>query len=597
MIGFALAWDTGYLVLAAAGFAACTWLARSLARALICVVAALGLIGALMVLLSSLDVELLGSLGIGWGVMFIAWWLVAVACAIGFRFAQVEKEFALAELLACLVSVTIAAIVASKINFHSDLLFYLVHAEDNAAWVGLSTQAAASSSIGSLFIGTTMGPIMPMLLGLLSSAQQYDVPETNAVFALYTLAIVLTPLAAVTLLRGLSGRPRLPVIAFAAIVFAWAYAVPVLLYTNHGHLSAIWAFLGLLLVISYFAFDRATLWSLPIGLGLLLFLGGVWFPFAPLAACGAIVLALWSVRNSGRGGRLTVVALLGFGVIALIVQLQRSGVPIGTDSAQLKVSLTSLYQSTGGTAAIDPTLLVMTLGGIVALAFFRARTGDPRRPLSALLIAIAAYLIAIYAGSSLLGVGGGYGVTKLTYILAMGSAVTLIAVIPRFTLPSRPLVTLIVVLGLGSFLYGGAGGLLQRSWPGDRGYPVWLAPVETVVSSQLPGHPRPVVCFAVEPFLSYNCTRWAGALTRAGDGEFLSYRLDIVAAGAARGAQAGTIVKTLARNGTLARSDVIFLEKPDKNTRWAQTLLQRGGRVFGPGGKPLKRRSVSAIRR
>jgi len=547
-----------------------------------------------MVLVSSVDAELLGSLGIGWGVMFIAWWLVAVACAVGFRFARVEKDFALAELLACLVGVIIATIVAAKINFHSDLLFYLVRFEDNAAWVGLSTQASSSSSIGSLFIGTTLGPIMPMLLGLLSSVQQNPVPATNSVFALYTLAIVLTPLTAVSLLRGLSGRPRLPVIAFAAIVFAWAYAVPVLLYRDFGHLSAIWAFLSLLLVISYFAFDRATLWSLPIGLGLLLFLGGVWFPIAPLAAGGAIVLAFWSVRNAGPVGRVTVAALLAFGVVALIVQLQRSGVPIGTDNAGLKGSLTSLYQSAGGTAAIDPTLLVMTLGGIVALAFFPARTGDPRRPLSALLIAITAYLVAIYAGSSLLEVGGSYGVTKLTYILGMGAVVALIAVIPRFALPMRPLVALILVLGLGSFIYGGAGGLLQRSWPGDGEYPSWLAPVETVVSSQPPGHPRPVVCFAIEPFLSYNCTRWAGALTKAGDGDFLGYRLDIVAA--TGGTQAGAIVKTLALNGTLARSDVIFLEKPDKNTWWGQTLLQRGGRVFGPDGKPLKRRSVSAIR-
>ncbi len=586
MIGIALAWDTGYLVLAAAGFAACTWLARSLARALICVVAALGLIGALMVLLSSLDAELLGSLGIGWGVMFIAWWLVAVACATGFRFAQVEKEFALAELLACLVSVMIAAIVASKINFHSDLLFYLVHREDNAAWVGLSTQAAAASSAGPFIGGGSLGPMMPLLIGLLGSSQQSGVPTSNAVFALYTMAIVLTPLVASSLVRNLAGKPRLPVLAFAAIVFAWVFVVPALLYSNFGHLSTTWAFLSLLLAISFLAFDRVTLWSIPAGLGVILFLGGVWFPIAPLAGCAAMALCWLSVRGRGRFARSTVVVLLSLAALAFALQLHNSGIAVGSDPSKLRDSLRSLYAGTGGTATIDPILLALALGGIVAFAFLQPRDADPRKRILTLLLAIVAYLIAVYALSSLLGTGGGsYGVVKLTYVLGMATVVTLIAILPRFSMQRRPLLAIILVLGLGSFIYGGAGQLLQRTWPGKGEYPSWLRPVEAAVSSQQPGHPRPIVCFSQVPMSSYLCTRWAGALTVAGDGVFLAYRQELVTTGSV----SLDTMKALLRSGTIKRSDVVFFSGPTKDERYGLTLLEDGGRVFGPSGKLLKR--------
>jgi len=538
-----------------------------------------------MVLLSSLDVELLGSLGIGWGAMFVAWWLVAVACAVGFRFAQVEKDFALAELLACLVSVIIAAIVASKIDFHSDLLFYIVGLEDNAAWVGLSTQAAAASSAGPFIGGGSIGPIMPLLMGLMGSSQQPGVPTSNAVFALYTLAIVLTPLVASALLRNLAGKPRLPVLAFAAIVFAWVFVVPALLYSNFGHLSATWAFLSLLLVISFMAFDRVTIWSIPAGLGVTLFLGGAWFPIAPLAGCAVIVLCWQAVRGRGRAARSTVIVLLSLAALAFALQLRNSGVAVGSDASNLGDSLRALYAATGGTAVFDSVLLVLALGGVVALAFYQPRDADPRSRILRILLAIVAYLIAVYAVSSLLKTGtGSYGVVKLTYIVGMATVVTLIAIVPRFGIQRRPLLAVILVLGLGSFVYGGAGQLLQRTWPGTGGYPSWLKPVTAAVKSQRAGQARPIVCFSQDIMSSYLCTRWAGALTKAGDGAFLAYRLELVSTSSV----SRKTIKALLRSGTIRESDVVFFSGPTEAEPYGMTLLEAGGRVFGPSGKRLK---------
>ncbi|MFM9140325.1 MAG: hypothetical protein ACKOTH_07260, partial [Solirubrobacterales bacterium] len=138
--------------------------------------------------------------------------------------------------------------------------------------------------------------------------------------------------------------------------------------------------------------------------------------------------------------------------------------------------------------------------------------------------------------------------------------------------------------------FGGGTLLLTRAWPGDGTFPTWLPLIESVVKGQ--EEPRPVVCFAAnDGKASYDCTRWAGALTAAGDGAFVDYRLSIV--------NGGTGIEGAMQNfegsGTLEGSDVIFLQRPIDSTWWGPTLLRKGGRVFGPTGKPLKRRSISAI--
>lgn len=592
VIGLALEWSLGYLVLAALGFSISTWLARSLSRAVICTFGALGLVAALMVLVGSIDGTLTETLGIGWGVLFVLWWIVAVLCAGAFRLSGVDEDFGLAEIVGCAASIVIAAIVAVKINFDSDLLFYLIHLEDNAAWVGLATQAEATKSVSQMF-GGSIGPIMPMLLGVLGAAQKPSIPGVNAVFAAYALSIILCPLISAALLRKLANASRLAVIAFTALLFCWAYAVPSLLALNFGHLSAIWVFLTLLLVASFFAFEHHGLSAIPLGVGLLLVLAGLWFPIAPLAIALVIGLCLITVREHGNMARGLVLIALGLAAVAMIVQLKRSGIAIGTDPTALSDSIGGLYLSPGGAPEANPLLTILTLVGTVGLAFLATRLGRPETNLFWFLVAMLLYMVAVYAGSNLLGVGdGSYGVKKMTFVLVAAAAVVLIAAAARTGLQGKPLVAVLVSLAIGSFLLGGAGSLLIRSWPGVGEYPSWLAAVTRVVDSQTATTPRPIVCIGGEsPIVTYSCTRWAGALTRAGDAAFLNYRLSEINGGT----EGGTIVKRLQQEGTLADSDVVFLGRPTKATWWADTLLKYGGRVFGPTGEPLKQRSMKFL--
>ena len=593
VIGLALEWSLGYLVLAALGFSISTWLARSLSRALICTFGALGLVAALMVLVGSIDGTLTETLGIGWGVLFVFWWIVAVLCAGAFRLGGVDEDFGLAEIVGCAASIVIAAIVAVKINFDSDLLFYLIHLEDNAAWVGLATQNEAAQSISQQFVNSTLGPVIPELLGILGAAQKPSIPNVNAVFAAYTVPIVLCPLITAALLRKLSDRPRVAIIAFAAIVFAWAYMVPALLFRDFGHLSAIWVFLTLLLAASFFAFDRKDLWAVPAGLGLLLLLGGLWFPTAPLAAALAAALCIISVRLRGNVARALMLVLLVMAGLAICLQLYHSGIAIGTGLQALSDSIKGLYLSEGGAPEIGPLVTLLALSGTVGLAFLTTRIGKPGANLFWFLIAALAYVLAVYAGSNLLGVGAdSYGVKKLTFLLVFATTMILIATTARLQLSGKPLVAIVVSLSIASFVFGGAGMLLIRSWPGVGEYPSWLPAIEKVANGQAASAPRPIVCFGDQnAMLSYKCTRWAGALTKAGDGAFLDYRLSVVNAGT----ETGATVIGLRRSGVLAGSDIIFLERPSKASWWGNVMLKYGGRVFGPDGEPLKKRSEKLL--
>lgn len=584
-IGLALNWKPGFVVLAAAGFTAATWLSRSLARALICAIGALGVVAAGMTVVSSIDSGLASSLGIGWSAMFFAWWLAAVALSICLRMGGPEREFGVGPLVGVALSIAISLVIARKIDFGSNLLFYLVAFEDNAAWVGLSTQLQANAgSIGGSFIGSTLGPLMPLIIGTLGSAQRSGTPWVNSVFASYSLAIILSPLVAASVVRGMAKRPWPVTVIFTLIVFAWAFGLPATLFLSAGHLSATWAFLGVLLLISFWAFDLDGIWILPAGLAIALFVGAAWFPIAPLAGVVAIVIAALSVRRSGRRTRAIVLGITVLAIVALLIQLHRSGVGIGTDATGLVNSIKGLYASQGGTAELDGLLVAAALGGITLLAFEAKRLGQAGTRLSTILLLILAFLIAIYAGGYLLQVPGSYGSKKLTYVLGYASLIVLIGALARANINGRSLAAVIAVLAFTSLTYGGGGQLLQRAWPGDGSKPTWLKPVEAAVARQDPKRPRPVVCFGPDAMTTYLCTRWAGALTAAGDGAYLGYRLDVVHNGSKNWK---SILRGLKEDGTLRDSDVVFLTQPVDGTPWGWTLARNGGRLFGPYGNRL----------
>jgi hypothetical protein len=586
LIGIAMAWSLIYIVIAALGFALCTWLAGSLARGLICIFAALGVIAALLALISRFAPGLFATLGFGWVVLFVLWWATALLAATAFRFSDLKSDYGVAEVFGCSVSIIIAGFVAAKLNFGGDLLGFLVNVEDNAAWVGISTSISSSHEVTSQFGGSTPGSVIPLLLGLLQTANDSSEFSSNAVFAAYTLCIVLTPLTATALLRSISSKPRVVTLAFAAVTIAWGFHLPQLLYAGYGHLSAILVFLGLLLTMSYVMFDRASLIGLPIGIGLVAFAAGTWFPVAPLAAAIAIALCIPFVKE--RGGvttRILIVGAVGIGIVLLSVQL--AIVDNSALGATKLDALRNLLSGKGGTAAIDPVLLVICLGGLIALAALSSEATNARSGLSTLLIGFVLYVGAVYALSYALQVPLSYGITKVTFILLSATAVGLVAVTARFTIPARPLAATLLVLALGSLIYGGGGELLSRAWPGEMAKPAWLEPALAAVGAAQSGGQRPIGCLSSDPGQAYFCTRWAGALTKAGDGPFIEYRTAVVSGG-----DVAAAVAALQSSGTLAQSDLILLTPPDPKIPWNRALFSGAGRVIGLDGRLIRRRPV-----
>lgn len=583
LLGIAMAWSLIYIVVAAVGFALCTWLAQSLARGLICVFASLGLLAAALALLSRLVPELFATLSLDWLVLFILWWVTALLGAWAYRQTGLGSDYGIAEIFGAIASLIIAAFVASKLNFHSDLLGYLTQAEDNAAWVTLTTAFGGSGSVGPEFAGTATGAVVPLILGLLYSAQVSEIPASNAVFAAYTMIIVLTPLLAVSLLRALTKQRLMVTLSFSAITFAWAYGPPANFFSTFGHLSATIVFAGLLLVTSFYMFDRGPIAALPIGVGLCALIGGTWFPLAPLAATIAIVLCAQSALQSGRTVRL---ALLALSTVGLLVFSTQTVIITGSSAPSLDFveRARNLMTQGGGTATIDPSILLIALGGTVALAAM-AKWGDRFiLGLSSLLMGFVFYVAALYALSAGLQVGLDYGVKKVTYLVVSVTVIGLIAAIPRFRVDSRPLVAVMIALTFGSFLYGGGSALLSREWPGELSNPRWLYALQKAVASQPSDEPRPVGCYGPDTLEAYLCTRWAGAVTRAGDQTLYPYRAAVV-----RGEDPSATVRELERTKTLEQVDLILLEPPDPSVPWSGNLFLQAGRVFGLDGEPIKR--------
>ncbi len=583
LIGIAMAWSPIYIVVAAVGFALCTWLAQSLARGLICVFASLGLLGAALSLFSRFVPELFATLSLDWLVLFLLWWATALLGAMAYRRSELESDYGIAEIFGVGASLIIAVFVASKLNFHADLLGYLTHAEDNAAWVTLITAISGAGSVAPEFAGTATGSVVPLTLGLLHSAQASEIPAPNAVFAAYTLIIVLSPMLATSLLRTLTKQRLMVTLAFSAIIFAWAYGPLAAFFSTFGHLSATIVFAGLLLVTSFYMFDRGPITVLPIGVGLCALIGGTWFPLAPLAAALAIALCLQSVLQSSRTVRL---ALLGVSALGLLLFSTQTAIVTGSSAPGLDFveRAKSLLTQSGGTATIDPSIVLIALGGTVALAAMAKRGDRVILGLSSLLMGFVVYVAALYALSASVQVGLDYGVKKVTYLVVSLGIVGLIAAIPRFQVNARPLVAVMIALTFGSFLYGGGSALLSRAWPGELANPRWLYALQAAVASQPAGDARPVGCYGPDTLEAYLCTRWAGAVTRAGDQILYPYRAAVV-----RGEDPSATVRELERTKTLGQVDLILLEPPDPSIPWSTDFFLQAGRVFGLDGEPIKR--------
>ena len=575
-IGLALVWQPQVIVLGAVSFGLATWLARSLVRALMALVATFGLLGAGMTLLLAVSTELPATLHLQWTWFAYAWWGAFVLVAAGFRVAKVEPEFGLAELVGCWFAILSALRMSRRISYDNDLLTLLVHVEDNQAWVGLTTRVSAEKVMGTAF--DYLGPVMPLMLGLLHEFQRSWPSEHNSTFSAYALAILITPLAAVGLYRRVAAHGAWVKVAFTGLLILWAYEVPLLLFASYGHLSAIWAFIFLLIGVSYLVFERTSSWASVVGAGLCLAFGSVWFPLIPLAAAVLVVVFVLGWHSRGIRGNVGIGLVVLLGITSLYEQLTAViGAGAGDGFRGVETALLPLYAAKGGTAAIDSVLLALAVLGVVAVSFLLKRSEVFVAGYWKAGLALIAYVTAVFGGSYYLKVEIGYGPTKIAFICGFVVVMALIAIVMRLAMPQKSVLAVFMALALGSFIYGGAGAILARSWPGPGSTPIWLSPIEKVASGQ--ATPKPIGCFSNQSFDAYMCTRWAGGLTPSGDGAFLDYRLNVI-----NEIDPSASIDAMIKAGTLKESDLIVLEEPDAAHAWGWRLIRDAGTVFRADG-------------
>jgi hypothetical protein len=387
-----------------------------------------------------------------------------------------------------------------------------------------------------------------------------------------------------SLLVGKIGFKPLAAAAFVLMLIAWAYRVPFLLFASYGHLSAIRAVLFLIGLVVFFMRARKSTATLFVGMGLALAVGTVWFSIAALGmgAAGAVLVITWS----GIGRYARALGIAGF-VVVTYVLVRQLPVSAGDNPAIPHETFSSLYAAQGGTASIDATLFVVILIGVAGLSWLGARFGRELSRTSTLAICGVLYIGAVYVGAYALRVGVGYGPTKVAFVVGSVVLVLLLSAVPRFVLPPRVVVGVLAVLGVGAVIYGGAGDLASRAWPGDPPPPPWLVPLEKTVEQVGATSTAPIACVGSGKWSAYLCTRWGAALTAGGDGPYLSYRLAI-----ANDADAAEIVGAAVADGTVGRSDVIVIDLPAATNSAGWDLISGAARVFGPDGISMQPRPV-----
>jgi len=581
-IGLALSWELRFVVGGAVAMAAATWLANSVTRALWCAFGAIGLLAAAAAAVQALHAPLFATLHIEWRFVAWAWLAMIVLLAAALRRAWQLEPYGVPELVACWTGVIAAGAIAHRLDFSQSLLPYLVNVEDNEAWVGLTTQIHTAAALGPGLNWNGLGPVTPTVLGLLAQFQVSSVPYFNAAFAAYALAVILTPLVVAGLLGRLRHLGALASAVFTVIVFGWAYHVPFFLFASFGHLSATLAFLFLLAAIAILAMEDSVPLTVPIAGGVIFAAGATWFPLIPVAIAALCVVGWIAYRRSGGRERFMVLGLVA--VLSVLLAYQGAGMfglGQGGSFGGIKDGLGAMYASQGGTATLDGVLQVLVLMGLVGASFVSSPLPIFYR-LWRCAGAVVAYVALVFAGSYAMKYGLGYGPTKLWFIGGFAAAIVLVAMVPRLRMPPRALVACVVALAMGSFIFGGMGDLLSRTWPGGQTHPVWLAPVTAVAALDQGTATQSLGCFSNDKYAAYFCTRWAAGLTPGGSASFLNYRVQVISEVDPTQEIAGLVA-----GGDLAHSDLIMLDLPDAAHPWGWTLINNAGRVYGADGTLL----------
>jgi len=583
-IGHALAWSILYLVLGAGVFAAATWLTKSLTRAVACLFGALGIAAAVVATAVMFSESLLATLHVTWSWFGVAWWVLVLVLAAIVRRGNYDRDFGLAEVVGCWGGVLVGLWVTHKVDYAASLIRYLLQVEDNEAWVGLITKIGSSNALGPGFAEKFdgRGPIIAMILGLTQHFQNTGISMYNGAFSAYALAIVLTPLIAAGLLRRCSICSASVLVVFTLIVIGWAYHVPFLLFASYGHLTATWAFLFLLATVAVIAFDKQRAVIVPLLAGTIFAMAAVWYPIFPLGFVALVVVGWRSWRADVGVARIAALAVVALTALVLIAQMAQAVGLIGSPNKGSS-NVTSLYAAQGGTAALDGSLGLIVLISLVGLGFVPLTMAP--QTLSTLwrsMLVAVSYVGIVFAGAFVAKVGLGYGPTKVWFILGFAVVVVLVSIVARLRLPTRAVVAAILVLSIGSFLWGGSGDVLSRSWPGGGTDPGWLPPIAAIAATENPSAPRPIGCFSNDKYNTYFCTRWGAGLTGASDVPFLDYRIQVMS-----DQDPTATVSELAASGQLAGSDIVVLDLPDEGHPWAWTLIKNAGRVYGADGALL----------
>ena len=398
--------------------------------------------------------------------------------------------------------------------------------------------------------------------------------------------MILVPVIAAGVTSFVRGRGTIATAVFAVLLMLWIYQVPYLLFGSFGHLSAMWAFLILLLIGAYLAEESPSPWLIVTGCGLAVAVGAVWFPLSALGVGGVLVLGARTWRLAAAKSKVVVLASSLVAMWCLYKQLKDVvGAGASDGVAHLESALTPLYAAKGGTATIDGPLFLVVLLILCCMGVVAARFDAVSNRWWRFGIGLVAYIALVFAGSYYLKVDIGYGPTKVAYICGFAALIAVIAIAVRQPLPQRAVYALMVVLFMASFVYGGAGAVLARSWPGGGTNPVWLKPIELVSAQQSPEDPRPIGCFSNQVYDSYSCTRWGSGMTESGNGPFLDYRLSVINQGDTAGA-----VQAMIDGGTMGNADLVVLELPSAANAWAWKLIASAGRVYGTDGNLLEPR-------
>ncbi len=578
LIGIALHWDLIYTVIAMGSFGFATWFARSIARATLSLFAAFGLVTLLHSVSAAVAPTLINDLRISWSVVSVAVWVCVVLCAVCANRARSLSQHSVSDLIGCWLGIVVATFIAIKIDYSGRLLPLLVHVEDNQAWVAVTTQTHAA---GGLTTYGTLGPVIQVFLGVLLELQQAELSIHNSTFSAYALAMILLPLATVGLLRQSAHRTRLGLAAFTVVAALWAYSVPIVLFGSFGHLSAILVFLGLLIAIGAIVFEEVKAWSFPLVVGVLFFMGAMWFPLAPFAALLLIAFGIRYWRQATFGAKFAICVGAGAAVIVLVVQLGLVlSIQLGDGIEQIRASLTGVYASSGGTATFDGTLLLVVVAVLVVTGIRTNLLDAQARRLWVISLVALGYVVVVVGGASILKTVSGYGPVKLQYLVGWCVVIILIAIVARLRLEPRAVGAILIGLVILSFPYGQTGYILSRSWPGPGSNPAWLKAVERVGND---GGSQPVGCFSNDKWAAYMCTRWVAGLTTAGDSLFLPYRLQYVNEQDPAGA-----IALLADSGQLRESSVIMLDAPDEAHEWGWDMILGAGMLYDVSGNQIE---------